>query len=184
MPRQRAQSVLMDNSGLQSLAEDETRIIHAVFEQLREAGIENEVALPRLVAAGDTSAGKSSVLERLTRLPFPSGEGVVTRSATEVVMRPGEVNSIMVSIVADKSRTAAEKTQLSRFNKSVTTEDQFKKVYRDAARLMGLHPGHNALISDRLRIDISGPKRSPLTVIDLPGLIQPTSATQALQISS
>ena len=40
------------------------------------------VALPQLVVVGDQSSGKSSVLEGLTKLPFPRDSGLCTRFAT------------------------------------------------------------------------------------------------------
>ncbi|KAK5124867.1 hypothetical protein LTR85_001057 [Meristemomyces frigidus] len=171
-----AQSLLGDTVALQSVQEGDVQNILKVFEQLREAGIEKEVVLPRMVTAGDTSAGKSSVLERLTGLPFPSGKGVVTRFATEVVIRPAKKDEIHVSIIPDQDRARKEKLELSRFHVSISTVKEFQRVYKEAPRHMGLRHG-NALVGDRLRIDISGPMRSLLTVIDLPGLIQATSAT-------
>ena len=48
-----------------------------VIKKLRANGLDDEIALPKAVVCGDTSSGKSSVLTRLTGLPFPSGEGVV-----------------------------------------------------------------------------------------------------------
>lgn len=46
---------------------------------LRASGIGDLVDLPQLVVCGDQSAGKSSVLEGITNLPFPRQDGVCTR---------------------------------------------------------------------------------------------------------
>lgn len=49
---------------------------------LHARGIGEYVSLPQLVVCGDQSAGKSSVLEGITGIPFPRQDGVCTRLAT------------------------------------------------------------------------------------------------------
>ena len=51
---------------------------------LRARGIGDNIDLPQLVVCGDQSAGKSSVLEGLTGIPFPRDDGVCTKFPTEV----------------------------------------------------------------------------------------------------
>lgn len=46
---------------------------------LRARGISQSIDLPQLVVCGDQSAGKSSVLEGITNIPFPVDNGVCTK---------------------------------------------------------------------------------------------------------
>lgn len=46
--------------------------------------------LPTIVVTGDQSAGKSSVLESISGIPFPTGDNIVTRMPCEVQMREGD----------------------------------------------------------------------------------------------
>jgi hypothetical protein len=49
------------------------------ISSLRTRGISKNIDLPQLVVCGDQSAGKSSVLEGLTNIPFPRADGVCTK---------------------------------------------------------------------------------------------------------
>ena len=59
------------------------------------------LTLKQLVIVGQQSAGKSSLLQSLTDIPFPVGDGLCTRFATRIVSRrspPGTPDLISVSI--------------------------------------------------------------------------------------
>lgn len=63
------------------------------FERLNQIdrvgtlGVGDYIALPQLVACGDQSVGKSSVLEGISGCPFPRQDGFCTRFPTEIVLR-------------------------------------------------------------------------------------------------
>lgn len=57
------------------------------IDQLLACNLGEYVNLPQLVVVGDQSSGKSSVLEGLTKLPFPSVSGLCTRFATQIIFR-------------------------------------------------------------------------------------------------
>lgn len=61
------------------------------------------VDLPQLVAVGDQSSGKSSVLEALTKLPFPRDSGLCTRFATQITFRRSLETKVVVSIIPSKN---------------------------------------------------------------------------------
>lgn len=130
-----------------------------------------------MAVAGDTSSGKSSVLERLTGISFPSGEGIVTRFATEVAMRPADVAQIRVTIIPGSNRSPSKARELRRFRRTLGSLSDYQDVHDQAAEAMGLSDGQTSLLRDVLRVEVRGPHCVPLTVIDLPGLIQATSAT-------
>ena len=66
---------------------------------LRVRGIGDHVDLPQLVVCGDQSAGKSSVLEGITGLPFPRQDGVCTKFATEIILQHSDGERVIVATV-------------------------------------------------------------------------------------
>lgn len=77
------------------------------IDQLFALNVGSYINLPQLVVVGDQSSGKSSVLEGLTKLPFPRDSGLCTRFATQIVFRRSPVKQINVSIIPAKDATSA-----------------------------------------------------------------------------
>lgn len=71
------------------------------IDKLFACNVGEYIDLPQLVVVGDQSSGKSSVLEGLTRLPFPRDSGLCTRFATQITFRRAAEKSISVSILPD-----------------------------------------------------------------------------------
>jgi Dynamin family len=63
-----------------------TRRLEQITE-LRARGVGKHIGLPQLVVCGDQSAGKSSVLEGITGIPFPRNDGLCTKFATEIILQ-------------------------------------------------------------------------------------------------
>ncbi|KAK1918362.1 hypothetical protein P3342_001280 [Pyrenophora teres f. teres] len=61
------------------------------------------------------SSGKSSLLEGLTHLRFPTKEGICTTFATEVVLRREPDVEISCTITPGRSRSPAERGELAKF---------------------------------------------------------------------
>ncbi|KAJ5164199.1 uncharacterized protein N7500_006029 [Penicillium coprophilum] len=57
------------------------------IDRLLACNLSEYVNLPQLVVVGDQFSGKSSVLEGLTKLPFPRDSGLCTRFATHIIFR-------------------------------------------------------------------------------------------------
>jgi len=69
------------------------------IDVLREKNIGQYLPLPQLVAVGDQSSGKSSLLESITGIPFPHGQELCTRYATQITHRRDEFQRIDVGII-------------------------------------------------------------------------------------
>jgi hypothetical protein len=54
-----------------------------VINELRILDVDHELELPQLVVCGEQSSGKSSVLEAISRIPFPRAGTTCTRFVTQ-----------------------------------------------------------------------------------------------------
>jgi GTPase SAR1 family protein len=146
------------------------------IDRIREIGVGNHISLPQLVVCGDQSAGKSSVLERITGIPFPRQDGVCTKFATEIILRHDtETSRITATIIPASARSEADKVLLRDYRKELDDFAELPGVISEAASLMRIR-GHGvnegpAFAADVLRIEVVGDTGLHLTVVDLPGLI-------------
>ncbi|KAK8038602.1 hypothetical protein PG993_007013 [Apiospora rasikravindrae] len=69
------------------------------IDKLRELNVGALIPLPQLVAVGDQSSGKSSVLESVTGFSFPRAAGLCTRYATQITCRRAAEKRIFISII-------------------------------------------------------------------------------------
>lgn len=148
-----------------------------IVAQLRKCGLDSVISLPQLVVCGNQSAGKSSVLEALTEIPFPRSDNACTRFATEIILRVAPIDSISVKIIPDTKRSSSEQEQFKAFRESISDFGELPKLIDRAMGVMGIqelsNSKPNALFSkDVLSIRIEGPTRPQITLVDLPGLIQ------------
>ena len=151
-----------------------------VIDELRSIGISRFIDLPQLIVCGDQSSGKSSVLEAVSGLKFPTKDALCTRFATELILRRSHQISSSVSIVPDATRGDVEKAQLqSDFKCDTSVYEDFGKIIDDAAQAMGLDGEVKKFASDVLRIELSGPDQPHLTLVDLPGLFHSGSKAQS-----
>lgn len=154
-----------------------------LVDELMSVGLDSTVPLPQIVACGDQSSGKSSVLEALTEVPFPRKDTLCTRFATEIVLRPAQDHQIKARITADKSCATTHIAALKNFNRSADNLEELESIIEEAATLMGLPElevdddrdkpteGLRAFSKHKLTIEITGPGRPQLTIVDLPGLV-------------
>ncbi|KAK5688780.1 hypothetical protein LTS10_000758 [Elasticomyces elasticus] len=167
----------IDTTTLNALQNQDFGNVMDVVDSLRRAGLSSELQLPQLVVAGDQSSGKSSVLEAITEIPFPRKDNLCTRFATQIIMRRSPISSISTKIIPDTQRTIAEQKKLEHFEATIIDFTELPAIIDEATRLMevGVKPtGSNiirAFSRDVLSIEITGPKRQQLALVDLPGLI-------------
>ncbi|KAI0449149.1 P-loop containing nucleoside triphosphate hydrolase protein [Xylaria acuta] len=93
----------------------------------------------------DTSSGKSSVLEALTEIPFPRNEDLCTRFATEITLQREAMDRLIVKVVPDDARPVKEQEKIKAFSQ--------------------------LFAMDVLSIEIEGPSRPHVTLVDIQGLI-------------
>ncbi|KAL8725643.1 MAG: hypothetical protein Q9166_007220 [cf. Caloplaca sp. 2 TL-2023] len=179
--------------------EDTLRLFEAI-DELRSCGITGEIDLPELVIVGDQSAGKSSLLQSLTEIPFPVADRLCTRFPTRIVSRRAtndeEITKISIQPVLfdnigpfalketpDERAKRLEAYKNFAYSKSDITLDEFKEAVDRAKELMqivrtvptelGVRTfGERNFARDILKVEISGPGRSHFSILDVPGVFQ------------
>ncbi|KAK2739874.1 hypothetical protein FQN57_006450, partial [Myotisia sp. PD_48] len=155
-------------ASLSALETDGQRQVLDIVTQLRKCGLESILSLPQLVVCGDQSAGKSSVLEALTEIPFPRNDNLCTRFATKIVLRRAPTNSLIVKVIPDPERPTSEQEKIGAFGETIINFDELP----DLVAKGNANQPSQAFAKDTLCITIEGPQRPQLTVVDLPGIVQ------------
>ncbi|TGO89303.1 hypothetical protein BPOR_0115g00080 [Botrytis porri] len=148
---------------LTALSSEEQLSLLNEIDTLRRSGISDHVSLPQIAVCGDQSSGKSSCLEAISGIPFPRKDTLCTRFATELVLRKSSVESVV--------RSQKESQRLAGFQYTLQSFDKLPELIEYAKITLGLDKPGSGFSSYILRIEISGPTRPHLTVVDLPGLI-------------
>jgi hypothetical protein len=85
-----------------------------------------------------------------------------------------------VSIVPHQSRSESERLSLSSFHEQLDGFDGLPTLIENAKGAMALSiTGSRAFSKDLLRVEVSGPDRPHLTIVDLPGLIHSETKQQS-----
>jgi GTP-binding protein EngB required for normal cell division len=163
----------LTTNGLQQLGSHEHTEIVDLIEKMRDSSVSKYINLPQLAVCGDQSSGKSSVLQAVAEIPFPHSSAQCTRFATEVIMRRSPFENIAISINSyrPESRTPALKAKQESFEAHPKSIGGLADLIKGAGDLMDFSGGSGGFSRDVLQIEISGPTRTPLVLVDLPGLI-------------
>lgn len=102
---------------------------------VRATRVGDHISLPQPVVSGDQSAGKSSVLEGITGIPFPRQDGVCTKFTTEQpqLQVPGEEHPDTILATANLASTWHQQSRSSE------TEDLKLQGTRGPERQKTLH---------------------------------------------
>lgn len=130
-------------ASLDALQSAEQQNVLNVVDSLRECGIDDVVPLLQLVVCGDQLSGKSSVLEAITEIPFPRGENLCSRFATEIVLPRLPESFITTKIIPDKARPAKEQAELTNFKLSIKNFDELSDLIESATKAMGIGDRNN-----------------------------------------
>jgi Dynamin family len=99
------------------------------IDQLREKNVGKYLPLPQLVAVGDQSSGKSSLLESLTGIPFPHGQELCTRYATQITHRREDHPRIDISIIPGPHALPTDKKQLELYRRQLQSTEQLRAEF-------------------------------------------------------
>ncbi|KAF1993809.1 P-loop containing nucleoside triphosphate hydrolase protein [Amniculicola lignicola CBS 123094] len=154
---------------------EQVNLLNAI-DNLRNQGLgHHDISLPQLITVGDQSAGKSSVLEALTRLRFPTKDDLCTTFATELVLRKSDNVKISCVIIPSGKRSPAAKKELSKFARTYPSREAFSfpSLIEDARECMKVAGSslNSSFFQDILQIKYTGPDLPSLTIVDLPGFI-------------
>lgn len=110
------------------------------ISSLRSQGVGQYVDLPQIIVCGDQSSGKSSVLEALSGMAFPTKDALCTRLATEIILRRSvdkRETTLAVSIIPGPNRSDVERRSLDEFR----TEGE-AVFYHPVSHGVDGRPGH------------------------------------------
>ncbi|KAH8704459.1 P-loop containing nucleoside triphosphate hydrolase protein [Phaeosphaeriaceae sp. PMI808] len=168
-----------DNDILErSCSKEQLDLLDSV-DQLRSQGIDHYVSLPQIIVCGDQSSGKSSVLEAISGVAFPVRSNLCTRFPTELILRKTPNVGVSVSIVPDQSHNESERASLNNFRETLDDFHALPELIENAKKAMAIGSFGRAFSKDLLRIEVSGPDRPHLTIVDLPGLIHSETKQQS-----
>ena len=163
-----------------ALQSQDHRDLLDIIDRLRSKGTSRYVDLPEIIVCGDQSAGKSSVLEAISGMSFPTKDNLCTRFATELVLRRDINAGVNVSIIPGPERSADERERISQFHLDIDmTEPNLGTVVDRAKDVMGLSDT-KVFSTDTLRVELRGPSQPHLTMVDLPGLFRAGNKDQSV----
>ncbi|NXX49462.1 MX protein, partial [Tricholaema leucomelas] len=137
--------------------EEKIRPCIDLIDSLRALGIEKDLSLPAIAVIGDQSSGKSSVLEALSGVALPRGNGIVTRCPLELKLKR-------------VAATQAWKGNISYRNisKELQNASEVDGAIRSAQDIVAGCGG--AISGELISLEICSPNVPDLTLIDLPGI--------------
>ncbi|KAK8116916.1 uncharacterized protein PG998_005197 [Apiospora kogelbergensis] len=167
-------------------ASKSSQMLFDAIDQLQSCDASQDIDIPQLVIVGGQSAGKSSLLQSLTSIPFPVSHGLCTRFATRIISRrtpPRSKDEVVITIV----KPDFELDHIFNYSNDSSYEKYMYRAERlDSqmfAELMeevteeymgikpGRQPGDKNFATEVLKIELSGPQRAHFSILDIPGLI-------------
>ena len=159
-------------------APDQLDLLNSI-DCLHSQGISHYISLPQIIVYGDQSSGKSSVLETISDISFPVKSNLNTRFPTELVLRKTSQMGITISIIPHQARTESERLTLSGFHEKLKGFKGLPNLIENAKAAIGISTHGKAFSKDLLRVEVSGPDRPHLTIVDLPDLIHSETKQQS-----
>jgi GTP-binding protein EngB required for normal cell division len=140
-----------------------------LIDDLRHSKLEGyQIRFPKIVVCGDTSVGKSSVLEAISKFNFPRAPDLCTRFTTELCLRHGEKTQPEGKILW-KLGNPEEKLAIKS-----PVEDSLDEIITMAGDKMQKRCRYQdcSFFQDVLQVTASDPSWPAVTLVDLPGLVK------------
>ncbi|XP_068011341.1 interferon-induced GTP-binding protein Mx-like [Melanerpes formicivorus] len=149
--------------------EEKIRPCIDLIDSLRALGVEKDLSLPAIAVIGDQSSGKSSVLEALSGVALPRGNGIVTRCPLELKLKR------VPAPQAWKGKISFRNTSIELQNAS-----EVDKAVRSAQDIVAGTTG--AISGEIISLEICSPHVPDMTLIDLPGIARMAVGNQPKDI--
>lgn len=166
--------------------------LNEIVNALRQCGTEEVIKLPKIAVIGNQSAGKSSLLEAISRIKVPRASGTCTRCPMEIILSSADPQGwrYKVSLRIDHSDMLGQKMGVIEFD-DTNNEEEVPHLLR-RAQLAILNPGKDEKVflpldekqcndycheiqfsQNKVVLEITGADVD-VTFIDLPGIISST----------
>ena len=119
------------------------------------------IDLPSIVVVGDQNSGKSSVLEGLSGVDLPRGDGLVTRCPLILKLRRAEHFFAVLSYVNQDGKIEWSNS---------LTQTQIPLAIKQATKVLAGTQSH--LVDKAITLEVSKPDAPDLTMVDLPGIVR------------
>jgi interferon-induced GTP-binding protein Mx1 len=133
-------------------------LMNKIDEVRRLLGSSNvDIDFPNVVVVGNPSSGKTTLLEALSLVELPKGNGIVTRCPLVLRLRKSDARKLY-RLNDNKERDELDEKNL---NISQYIEQKTKKL-----------AGNNKnIVEDLIELEINDPNTRDLTIVDLPGIV-------------
>ncbi|KAI1097972.1 P-loop containing nucleoside triphosphate hydrolase protein [Jackrogersella minutella] len=172
-------------AAVRSLQSKDHKTLMDIIDKLRSKGINRYVNLPQIVVCGDQSSGKSSVLQAISGMSFPTKDSLCTRFATELILRHTDESEekCRATILPGTDRSSQEREHLEQFEYlEIPDNDGIGALVDKAKEVMGVGIDKGrTFCKDVLRIELSGSTQPHLTIVDLPGLFRAGNKEQSAE---
>jgi len=112
--------------------------LNDIIKDLRDCGLEEVIKLPKIAVIGNQSAGKSSLIEAISRVKLPRASGTCTRCPMEVVLRSAGIWHCKVSLRIDDCDVSGQERGVFDFEETSQAEEVANILRR--AQLAILNP--------------------------------------------
>ncbi|CAF2246467.1 unnamed protein product [Rotaria magnacalcarata] len=116
----------------------------------------DDIIFPNVVVVGDQSSGKSTLLEALSLVELPKGNGIVTRCPLVLRLRKSDKRNVY-RLYDDKRKVLLNEEKLN-------MPEYIEKETRELAG------NHKNIVEDLIELEVEDPHVRDLTVVDLPGI--------------